>query len=220
MSLLTQATPWNQEINKKKPRMKERFQSIQDTIKNSENDENINNNRNKKVESIIEKMTNMNDDSSDLADFNPELPKPPKVDDLIPKIENMVPDIKRAIPNDINDLYDPIESYENNGIEENFEGMDPTSVYKRKGSSYVDSYQPHISYNNNSVPMRQHVKQKPSYSADTDLIEKINYMIHLLEEQKKEPTQNILEEYILYCLLGVFMIYLVDSFTKAGKYVR
>ena len=52
------------------------------------------------------------------------------------------------------------------------------------------------------------------------LMEKLNYMIRLLEEQQKEPTQNIMEEFVLYGLLGVFMIYLVDSFARAGKYIR
>jgi uncharacterized membrane protein YqjE len=30
----------------------------------------------------------------------------------------------------------------------------------------------------------------------------------------------IWEEFLLYGLLGVFMIYLVDSFARAGKYIR
>ena len=55
---------------------------------------------------------------------------------------------------------------------------------------------------------------------NNEFIEKINYMIQLLEEQQKEPTNNIIEEFALYSLLGVFMIYLVDSFTRVGKYVR
>ena len=52
------------------------------------------------------------------------------------------------------------------------------------------------------------------------LIEKLNYMIHLLEEQQDERTNNVTEEVILYCFLGVFMIFIVDSFTRVGKYVR
>ena len=52
------------------------------------------------------------------------------------------------------------------------------------------------------------------------LMEKLNYMIHLLEEQQKEPTQNIMEEFALYSLLGIFMIYIVDSFARVGKYTR
>ena len=52
------------------------------------------------------------------------------------------------------------------------------------------------------------------------LFEKINYMIHLLEEQQSEKTNNVMEEFVLYTFLGVFMIYIVDSFVRAGKYVR
>lgn len=55
---------------------------------------------------------------------------------------------------------------------------------------------------------------------DSKLIDKINYMIHLLEDQKYEKTANIAEEFILYIFLGVFVIYTVDSFTRAGKYIR
>jgi hypothetical protein len=52
------------------------------------------------------------------------------------------------------------------------------------------------------------------------LLEKLNYMIHLLEDQKDEKTGHIMEELILYSFLGVFMIFIVDSFARAGKYVR
>ena len=38
------------------------------------------------------------------------------------------------------------------------------------------------------------------------LLEKLNYMIHLLEDQKDEKTGHIMEELILYSFLGVFMI--------------
>jgi hypothetical protein len=50
--------------------------------------------------------------------------------------------------------------------------------------------------------------------------EKLNYMVHLLEEMQMEKTNHITEEFILYSLLGVFMIYLVDGFAQTGKYVR
>lgn len=49
------------------------------------------------------------------------------------------------------------------------------------------------------------------------LSKKINYMINLLEEQKDEKTKNITEELILYCFLGIFIIFLIDSFVKVGK---
>lgn len=55
---------------------------------------------------------------------------------------------------------------------------------------------------------------------DNKLMEKINYMIHMLEQQHNEKTSNLTEEFILYTLLGVFIIFIVDSFARAGKYVR
>lgn len=52
------------------------------------------------------------------------------------------------------------------------------------------------------------------------LIEKLNYMIHLLEEQHDERTQTVTEEVILYSFLGIFIIFIVDSFCRIGKYTR
>jgi len=62
----------------------------------------------------------------------------------------------------------------------------------------------------------------PSYSNDSNqvLIEKLNYMINLLEEQQDEKTNSVTEEVVLYSFLGVFIIFVVDSFARVGKYVR
>lgn len=65
-----------------------------------------------------------------------------------------------------------------------------------------------------------YAKMGISSAGDDKLTEKINYMIHLLEQQQMEKTSNVTEEFILYILLGVFVIFTVDSFTRAGKYVR
>jgi len=52
------------------------------------------------------------------------------------------------------------------------------------------------------------------------LLEKLNYMIYLLEEQQDEKTGHVMEELILYSFLGVFLIFIVDSFARSGKYTR
>jgi hypothetical protein len=89
-------------------------------------------------------------------------------------------------------------------------------------------------YNGNMTPIHVPQYASPYYSKmgimnsgtgssgsmDNKLLEKLNYMIHLLEEQQNEKTSNITEEFILYTFLGVFIIYIVDSFAKSGKYVR
>jgi hypothetical protein len=35
-----------------------------------------------------------------------------------------------------------------------------------------------------------------------------------------EKTNYVMEEFVMYTFLGVFMIYVCDSFTCAGKYIR
>jgi len=69
-----------------------------------------------------------------------------------------------------------------------------------------------------AVPMYQ---ENAVQSSERDvLLAKLNYMIHLLEEQRDERTGHVTEEIILYCFLGIFMIFMVDSFARVGKYVR
>ena len=61
-----------------------------------------------------------------------------------------------------------------------------------------------------------------SNMSDTNhvLIDKLNYMINLLEEQQDERTNNVTEEVVLYSFLGIFIIFIADTFVRAGKYVR
>jgi hypothetical protein len=48
------------------------------------------------------------------------------------------------------------------------------------------------------------------------LIEKLNYIIHMLEEKKDDKTGHVIEELVLYCFLGIFIIFVVDTFTHAA----
>lgn len=103
------------------------------------------------------------------------------------------------------------------------------AISNQKGAQYTanDSHVNNLSNYNKSYDA------KPSYTpyyakmgigatgmGDDKLLEKINYMIHLLEEQRTEKTSNITEEFILYTFLGVFIIFIVDSFARSGKYIR
>ena len=81
-------------------------------------------------------------------------------------------------------------------------------------SSYAKQYyQQYIPYNQPSA-------LKTASEPKEELLEKMNHIIHMLEEQQDEKTGNVTEELILYCFLGVFVIFVVDSFARAGKYVR
>lgn len=53
-----------------------------------------------------------------------------------------------------------------------------------------------------------------------ELMKKLNYVVHMLEEQQDQRTGSVTEEMVLYMFLGVFVIFVVDSFSKTGKYRR
>jgi hypothetical protein len=86
-------------------------------------------------------------------------------------------------------------------------------------SNYLHTYNSPKLFQNNK-PYYANMGTLSSSSSNDNFMEKINYMIHLLEEQQMEKTANITEEFILYIFLGVFVIFTVDSFTRVGKYVR
>ena len=173
----------------------------------------INESRVDRVSEIIEKMTNIDDsDSSGMADFkplaNPEInyKKPESNYNLIGKADT-------AIPNPSNELQIPIPMIHENMSGNSFlnNSREPLGSY----SNYQSIYDPSkLSYG------------RPQYSStnggimDNKMMEKMNYMIHLLEGQEHEKTANITEEFILYTFLGVFVIFVLDSFARSGKYVR
>ena len=76
------------------------------------------------------------------------------------------------------------------------------------------------------VVQEEEIKMLPNTALPSErtisssLSERINYMIQLLEEQKDEKTGRVTEEIILYVFLGIFVIFVLDSFVKTGKYSR
>ena len=72
-----------------------------------------------------------------------------------------------------------------------------------------------------SLPHSPSPSPSPSPSqGNNDLLKRLNYMIHLLEEQQDHKTDHVMEEIILYGFLGVFIIFTIDSFVRVGKYTR
>jgi hypothetical protein len=77
--------------------------------------------------------------------------------------------------------------------------------------------------NTNENNKNYYPSQQPNVvgeSSNQVLIEKLNYMINLLEEQQDQKTNSVTEEVVLYSFLGVFIIFIVDSFARVGKYTR
>ena len=88
--------------------------------------------------------------------------------------------------------------------------------YKKIMPGYeAQMQQQNQSYNPNPAP-----SPATTYNEPDVLLRKINYMISLLEEKQDEKTNNITEEVILYSFLGIFIIFLTDTFFRAGSKYR
>lgn len=232
-SLVTYASPWMSDDNqprKRQPTMRKTIkmrpiiqssEEPEEYVSQAENYQNLqpstfddiqqsNNERSSKVNELLNKITAAdNTENSKMGAFNPISPPSMNVkkdmgeDKNIMTINDLLPSKngQQSLPSSVN-------------YHGNYSGDEIKSpVY----SNYVKSYEPPT-----KLPNPYYAKLGINSSAPPDerLIEKMNYMIHLLEQQQSEKTNNITEEFILYTMLGVFIIYIVDSFARSGKYVR
>lgn len=74
-------------------------------------------------------------------------------------------------------------------------------------------------YYRKNVPYYTQMSEQPITNRN-DLMKKMDKILYLLEEQQDHKTGHATEELILYSFVGVFIIFIVDSFARAGKYVR
>jgi hypothetical protein len=89
------------------------------------------------------------------------------------------------------------------------------------GSDNLSNYQK--SYEAGAIlgkPYYSSMGAKGSGESNDGVMQKLNYITHILEDIQMEKTSNITEELILYSFLGVFVIFIVDSFARVGKYHR
>ena len=98
--------------------------------------------------------------------------------------------------------------------------------FQRMHQNRKDNLSPYLSELNNEFANYYNNKAEPNNNSnnilqsESDLMKKLNYVVHMLEEQQDEKTQSITEELILYTFLGIFVIFIVDSFSKVTKYKR
>lgn len=193
-------------------------ENYQNMIASSFDDtQSVQNDRATRVNDILNKITSVDNDTNKMGSFKPlpnpnyELKKDVNDNSMIlgsmPPLGYDVPSYSNA-GNSFKDTTDGrfSSNMENSQMAYgNYQRMyDPTTVY----------YKPNLVATGRST---QPSVQQPM---DSKLMEKINYMIRLLEEQQMEKTSNITEEFILYSFLGVFIIFIVDSFSRSGKYTR
>ena len=143
---------------------------------------------------MLEEMYQQSDDESkNMGDFNPsQIPVQKSLHDVNPKSESFKSNWESDDP--------PISS------QNAYATLDSTSAdyYKQYNQNYNNRFQAY-------TPLVNH---------NSELLKKLDNILYLLEEQKEEQNYLITEELILYVFLGVFVIYVLDSFVRVGKYVR
>jgi hypothetical protein len=178
-----------------------------------------------KVNSVLQSIHNNINDDDDLCNYNPkgsavtakhsdnfkpmnpfEFPAKPISMDGERKQENMSTMEDNLVPqpsdNENLKLQELQSAYLNDAqVRDYYRRLVPT--YNKTDTSTKNYYSSPVPTDGNQV-----------------LIEKLNYMINLLEEQQDYKTGSVMEEVVLYSFLGVFIIFVVDSFTKVGNYKR
>lgn len=101
------------------------------------------------------------------------------------------------------------------------EGMEQQQKYYQQQSNqgmnkYVPAYE-----SVQNIPYYTDLANSQELTGPKDaLMKKLNYVVHMLEEQQDQKTGSVTEEMVLYMFLGVFVIFVVDSFSKTGRYRR
>lgn len=187
--------------------------------------ENFDTNR---VKTVLDKIhNNLDEDDDDNDKFNP----PPKAESsgvqrTIPQKQESMIDMtsndellfrtlgRNPQPNYEGDNDLDLNNYSNYGDDKTNE-----EYYKRTLPAYNSKHNKIKDPVNNPYYNRVNYNIQEPSSPDI-LIQKLNYMITLLEEQQDEKTSNVTEEVVLYSFLGIFIIFIADTFVRAGKYVR
>lgn len=184
-----------------------------------------------KVNNLLASIHNSSSSDNDMGDFNP--PDPPQssgVQNTILKEHSngsKVAEPPLYSPNDDEVNMDDLSS--KSYAEDYYRKMIPN--YGKKTNNMYQQNEPpsHGSqlhqrndyYSQQQTPMYQ--PPMPMYQSQPsqgDMMEKLNYMINLLEEHHDERTGSVTEEVILYSFLGIFIIFIADSFARVGKYTR
>ncbi len=201
MSLAMYASEFNVEdnhnIQKKRENMRNKTLKRREPIKS-----------NPKIEAMMKKIHD-NDEENELSDFQPLHP-PKSVGS-----ERLDAGANYGMEMNSHDMeYQPdvpampsIHNQSQPHIQESF-----TQLPSEYAKQYYQQYVPYFNQSSDDLT--------PNGANKDELLTKLNQIIYLLEEQQNEKTGQVTEELILYSFLGIFIIFIVDSFARAGKYVR
>ena len=188
-----------------------------------------------KVNSVLQSIHN-NSNDNELGDFNPKRNQASAIQTNNVPINPLTTNNKLlAPPESMREKPDKKEGFDNNLVpvpldnsEMELQELQSAFLNDAQVRDYYRKLVPNF-HNKSSDPsptnkmhyMNKQMDQPSGFSSSNDvLLNKINYMINLLEEQQDERTNNVTEEVILYSFLGIFIIFLVDSFARVGKYTR
>ena len=197
MSLAMYASEFNNEennnpIQKKREGMRNKTLKRRDTTRS-----------NAKVEAMLEKIHEADDnDDNDDNNYQPILPGLPASAGM----ERM----EHGMEHGMEQRMDEQQNISNDSSPPQQEAF--TQLPSEYAKQYYQQYIPY--YNQSSDDM------SPTGVNKDELLTKLNQVIYLLEEQQNEKTGHVTEELILYSFLGIFIIFIVDSFARVGKYVR
>jgi hypothetical protein len=201
----------------------------QETFKNYNNSSNFNKD---KVNSVLEQIHNNTENSNEnIPNFDP--PPKPESSGMTRTLAN---EAMQGMTNENNmNMYKVLgkSPQPNYDVDNNLDLNNYNTNYGDNKSA--DDYYKKMLPNIQGIPQRNPINKRyysqsyyepmsnGSYSENIQqdlLLQKLNYMINLLEEKQDERTNNVTEEVILYSFLGIFIIFVVDSFARIGKYVR
>tara|TARA_B110000971_G_scaffold133435_1_gene136554 strand:- start:818 stop:1480 length:663 start_codon:yes stop_codon:yes gene_type:complete len=180
-----------------------------------------NNYNSDKVNHILESMHSINSmEDNDLGDFSPP-PKPESsgvtktiaTEESMNKSNHLTTEMFSTQPQKA-----PQASSGNNKYHLNtYNTGDASKINEEYYQNMIPNWKSTTPTSSNNAYTNE---PKYSYNGDDVLLKKLNYMIHLLEENKDDKTNNVTEEVVLYSFLGIFIIFVIDSFVKVGRYVR
>ena len=109
---------------------------------------------------------------------------------------------------DSDDNLDNFKPVQEENIKSNNNQLDLNNS-KEYVSDYYKNYLNNLQVNRNTDSI-----------TNNELLKKLDNILYLLEDQNEEKNSYVTEELILYLFLGIFIIYVLDSFVRVGKYTR
>uniref|UniRef100_A0AB39JDL7 Uncharacterized protein n=1 Tax=Florenciella sp. virus SA2 TaxID=3240092 RepID=A0AB39JDL7_9VIRU len=159
-----------------------------------------------KINNEIEKKINKNKLNSDMLNKIKNENDKKNLGDVSKIHENLEKNIK-------NENEDTLANFYSNELTKDMSNIESKQVLHQNNNVSND----YMISNNLNLDKINHMYKSGNRD---ELLEKLNYIINLFENEKEIKTNKKNEEVVLYCFLGIFIIYVLDSFVSIGKYKR